>query len=299
MANDRYPEHEILVGPVRARPEIWRILATLAAAFVAFYGLDSLLNGVLSAVLRDRWWTWLRDDGLTGSTAPGLLILLYWFGVMGVALALGVRLVQARGPQTLLGPASLFVPQFVRVFLYCAGVTAVIGILPPYDFGDPLVPNMELGRWIAFLPLAIPAVLVQVGTEEVIFRGFLQQSLAARFNRPWVWMAVPSALFALGHYAPDEMGDSAVLYVLWSFTFGVLMADLTARAGTLGPAIAVHFVNNLVAILFISLPDSLNGLALYLTPYDLSEGVDAQGWLLVDLAGIIVMWLAARLALRR
>ena len=65
------------------------------------------------------------------------------------------------------------------------------------------------------------------------------------------------------------------------------------------PAIAIHFVNNLAAILLVSLPDSLNGLALYLVPYDLSEGSGAQAWLMVDFAAVIVMWLTARVVLRR
>jgi hypothetical protein len=81
--------------------------------------------------------------------------------------------------------------------------------------------------------------------------------------------------------------------------FGVLAADLTARAGTLGPAIALHFFNNIIALLFISLPDSLSSLALYVLPYDMSDTDVLRQWLLVDFAVMIVGWLAARLALRR
>ncbi|MBD0866552.1 MAG: hypothetical protein GDA36_13690 [Rhodobacteraceae bacterium] len=39
------------------------------------------------------------------------------------------------------------------------------------------------------------------------------------------------------------------------------MADLTARAGMLDPALAVHFANNVGALLFVLLPNNLNKIA--------------------------------------
>ena len=77
------------------------------------------------------------------------------------------------------------------------------------------------------------------------------------------------------------------------------MADLTARSGSLGPAIAVHFCNNVSAILVVSLPDDLSGLALYLTPFGMQDTDALAAWLPVDFAMMLVFWLAARLAIRR
>ena len=90
-----------------------------------------------------------------------------------------------------------------------------------------------------------------------------------------------------------------MLIALWAGMFGLLMADLTARAGTLGPAIAVHLANNASALLLVSLPDSLNGLALYVTPIPMSDTELLRIWMPVDFAMFIVFWLAARLAIRR
>ena len=81
--------------------------------------------------------------------------------------------------------------------------------------------------------------------------------------------------------------------------FGVLTADLTARAGTLGPAIALHFINNVSAMLIVSLPDDLSGLALYVVPFSLEDTAAVRAWLPVDFALMIVFWLAARLAIKR
>ncbi|MFC6636344.1 CPBP family intramembrane glutamic endopeptidase [Sulfitobacter sediminilitoris] len=142
-------------------------------------------------------------------------------------------------------------------------------------------------------------VLVQVSAEEIVFRGYVQQQLAARFKSPMIWMVLPSVLFALGHYLPDTAGENALIIAIWAGVFGILMADLTARSGSLGPAIAVHFWNNVSAMLIVSLPDELSGLALYLSPFSMEDTEALQAWLPVDFAMMFVLWLAARVAIRR
>jgi membrane protease YdiL (CAAX protease family) len=147
--------------------------------------------------------------------------------------------------------------------------------------------------------VSLLVVLIQTSAEEIVFRGYIQQGLAARFKSPAVWILGPSALFALGHYLPAEAGENALLITLWAGVFGCMMADLTARAGTLGPAIAVHFFNNVTALLVFASPTSLYGLSLYLMPYEMSDGAALRPWLAVDFAMMLVTWLTARLAIRR
>jgi uncharacterized membrane protein len=96
-----------------------------------------------------------------------------------------------------------------------------------------------------------------------------------------------------------QAGELAWVIVLWSALFGLALADLTARAGTLGPAIALHLINNATAILFISMPDSLSGLSLYHSPFDMSDEAMVRAWMPVEFMMILVSWLAARLAIRR
>ena len=112
-------------------------------------------------------------------------------------------------------------------------------------------------------------------------------------------MILPATLFAWGHYQPDVTGENAILIAIWAGVFGCMTADLTARAGTLGPAIAVHLFNNIFALLIVSLPGALSGLSLYLVPFDVSDADQMRAWLVVDFAAMAVTWLAARLALRR
>ncbi|WP_342212774.1 CPBP family intramembrane glutamic endopeptidase [Pukyongiella litopenaei] len=286
------------MGPARGRPALWRLVAGLVLVALIAMGLNAVFGGLARLAAPEFWRETLRNPALLGSHPVALLVLLASFGFVALGVALAARLLQQRAPAGLVGPLPLAVRQFWRVFRLLLVLAAVVMLLPPWDYGEPLVQNMAPGRWLLLLPLSLGAVLVQTATEELLFRGYIQQSLAARFAHPAVWMLLPSALFAAGHYLPAQAGDNAVLIALWSGLFGVLMADLTARAGTLGPAIAVHFANNVVSLLIVSLPDGLSGLALFTLPYEMSDTTVLRGWLAVDFMLMLLGWLTARLAIR-
>jgi len=133
----------------------------------------------------------------------------------------------------------------------------------------------------------------------VLFRGYLQQQLAARFSHPLIWMFLPSALFGLAHYGPDTYGANAWLVVIWAGIFGALAADLTARSGTLGPAIALHFATNVSALLLVAPQGEMSGLALFQYSFPAHDEAAIRALLPIDFAAMMVGWLAARLALRR
>ncbi|MCI5096824.1 MAG: CPBP family intramembrane metalloprotease [Rhodobacteraceae bacterium] len=291
----RYARHEWLVAPVRARAEFWRLPVGLVVLAAVSMALGTVFNLVLSLFVSPAWILALADGGTPGA----MLALLGSFAFLVAGVAVVVRTLQRRSLGSVIGPLPLAVSQFARTSVCLVLLMVCIAVLPPYDMGEPLQPNLTIGVWLTFLPLGVCVLLIQTGAEEILFRGYLQQSLAARFKSPLIWMWVPSALFAIGHYVPAEAGDNAALVAIWAGLFGILMADLTARAGTLGPAIAVHMFNNFTALLIVASPTSLNGLSLFLLPYEMSDTDALRPWLAVDFAFMIVAWLVARVAIRR
>lgn len=171
-----------------------------------------------------------------------------------------------------------------------------LALLP---FAPALEPATPGGVWLVFLPLALFGILIQTGAEELVFRGYLQQQLAARFASPLVWLVFPSVLFGLAHYAPDALGGHAWLVVAATGLFGLIAADLTARSGALGLAWGLHFANNALAILVVSAMGGLDGLALFRVP----EGAEPAGgmgsMILADMVLMSVVWGACVLWLRR
>jgi len=290
-----YAAHEALVYRARTHPQLWRLVVGLVVVVGVGYALSSVMYAALLKAFPGTWMSGLQD----GSNPVAMLVLLGGFGFVIVGVAVAARLLHSRSLSSVTGVPHLLIRQFMRVSLFLLALSAVLMLLPPYQMDAPMVPNLPPLIWLALLPLSLLVLLIQTGAEEILFRGYIQQALAARFRHPLIWLVMPSALFALGHYLPAEAGENALLIAIWAGLFGLLMADLTARAGTLGPAIAVHVFNNFTALVLFASPTSLNGLALYLLPYEMSDAQALRPWMVVDFALMFIGWLVARLAIRR
>lgn len=292
-----YDAHDTFIASALGTQQVWRLLIGLCIAAGVYLLCNQVFYSIVLTVggQSPAFWNALVD----GSTPMAMYVLLFSFVFMAVGAGVAVRVAHNRSAADMFGPKGKMLGQGIAVLWVLVPLTVVIWILPPWNLGDPFVPNLDLSLWLILLPISLLAVLVQVSAEEIVFRGYIQRQLAARFKSPWVWMVLPSVLFGAGHYTPESAGANAMTIAVWAAVFGVLMADLTARAGTLGPAIAVHLVNNISALLIVSMPGELSGLALYLSPFSMADEAELRAWLPVDFAWMFVCWLAARLAIQR
>lgn len=230
-------------------------------------------------------------------TAPlNMLLTLSVFFCPAVALALVMRGLHRRRMLSLIGDFGLAWGQFRKVVLV-QGMVLALAVALPSPGGLQPVQNLPWAQWLSWLPFALLALCVQVGIEELLFRGYLQSQLAARFASPVIWIGVPSILFALLHYAPGS-GANIWPIIAITFLFAVTAADLTARCGTLGPALAMHLVNNIGSLLLIGTLGDMQGLALYVVPTGLSDP-NLMPFLVLDAMLILIAWLGARIVLRR
>ncbi|MEM9969236.1 MAG: CPBP family intramembrane glutamic endopeptidase [Pseudomonadota bacterium] len=293
-----YRAHEGFIAPALERSELWRVVLGVVVCAISYLAFSLAYFQIIYGLAGRN--AIALFEGLNTTSAPfPMLLLLFSFAPMILSVFFCLRLLHNRPFASLLGPRLVFWRDFCRVLIALIFLLSVVVILPPWNMGEPYQQNLALRQWLTLLPISLLGVFVQVSAEEILFRGYLQQQLAARFRAPWVWMLLPSALFAVGHYSPETTGSNAVFIALWAGVFGLLMADLTARSGSLGPAIAIHLCNNVFAMLVFSWPDELSGLALYHLPFSLADTDRVRDWLPVDMAFMIICWLAARLALRR
>lgn len=293
MAYERLAE---FAAPARATPELWRIGAVMGLMLLAVIGLQQVVfvllaamggQGAVEAMLEPR-----------GETAGQTLAALFGHGLYAVALAMALRAVHWRGFISLFGPGAHAAGDFFRVLYWLVPLYVAVVAFLPSDYDYLRNEAMPVSRWLLYLPLALAAVAVQAGTEELFFRGYLTQQIAAATGPGnWAWMAVPAGFFALLHYSPAS-GGNAMIFTLWALAFGVVAADLTSRAGNLGPALALHFVNNAVALLGVAMPGPGAGLALYHTPFAADAAIVTH-LMPVEFATLALAWLAARVAIRR
>ena len=292
-----YAAHEELVGPARnGRHGVLWTLAGCGLIAAITYALTLLMVESVRSFFDHRGDFGFAEALFQGTTPATLLTVLFSFSAWVAGTWVALRWVHNRSFAPLLGHAVI--GHFGRVATALVILHVVILVLPPWDLLDDTRRGLAVGRWLALLPISLLAILIQVSAEEILFRGYLQQQLAARFRSPVVWMGVPSVLFALAHY-DSQMGSNAWLIVIWAAVFSILMADITARTGSLGAATASHFANNAIGMLIISPPDYLSGLALYTYTFAMTDEAVIRSLLPVDFALMIVSWLAARLALRR
>ncbi len=291
-----YPAMSTLAAPARARSEIWRTALGVAAILAVYFALIMLLL-ILGTVIAGPDIAAPEIGAMLSGRRPfGLVLTLFSFALLTLAIALTLRLLHRRPVLELLGPLRPALRDFARVAL---PLLALALALLPFSTGSLQVTRqMSLGDWLPWLAPALIGLLIQTSAEELAFRGYLQQQIAARFRTPLLWLVLPSALFGLVHYSPATFGPMAWPIVVWTGLFGLAAADLTARSGNLGAAVALHFVNNVTAILLVGLDDELGGLLLWSLALDPADPAQMWPYLVIDAAWMLVSWLLARLLLR-
>lgn len=292
----QYPAHAEFVAPARLRPALWRlalglilVLAIYAIGIAAIFGILIAVSGL------DGANAWMQRMAVADTPTATLLVLATFIG-MALGPMLAAKLLHRRPMMSLFGPRIRLLRHFAIAALICAVLNGLTTLIP-----STIVPsaNLDLAIWASLLPLALVGIMVQTGAEELLFRGYIQSQLAARFSSPLVWMVMPSALFAVLHFQPGVMGDNAWIVVAAVFLFALCAADLTARTGTIGAAWGFHFANNTAAILFLALEGPLSGLALYTVPMASIPPADLRPMLLWGMVVTVAIWIVIRVTLRR
>lgn len=287
---------ESFVAPARPRAELWRLVLGLALSLAIYL---AFVFGLLAAI---RWLTGPQAVGVAealtrGLTATSTLILLASFAGMAAGPMLAVRLLHRRPAASLFGPPARVLRDFLATAL-AAGAVYGLSILLWLTVFTPQA-NLDFGPWLLVLPLALAGVALQTGAEELVFRGYIQQQLAARFRSPIAWLLLPSVVFGMVHYDPETMGPNTWITITAAVAFGLAAADLTARTGSLGAAWGLHFTNNCFALLIIATSGTLEGLALFTTPYSADAAGPVRFVILADLVVLFLAWSLARRLLRR
>ncbi|WP_407494391.1 CPBP family intramembrane glutamic endopeptidase [Pseudooceanicola sp. MF1-13] len=297
-----YAPHEALVEA--ARPS--KALITTAVGFVAIEFLYKLGRDLLDFFLATASPD-VADIIFDGVAPIAVLYDLVSFVILALLVVWVAWRSHDRGFASLVGPGDLAWQDLRLALIAASGMHVLMLFVVPWGLAEAEM--QTLVNWLKILPVAMIALLIQTGAEELFYRGYLQQQLAARFRQTWVWMIVPNIAFAWVHWANGTDTQDSIYYVAWAFVFGLAASDLTARSGTLGAAIGFHLANNAFAFLIADTQGRAgSGLALYLFPMeaddwvevadDMAEPLMAQ-YVMVDLMIVLVTWLVVRVAIRR
>lgn len=294
-----YAAHARFIAPARETPGLRPVLLGFALVELLFQTGQKAL-GLLLRMISPA----LEQGMATGKTPLGLLLNLGSFALLGLAVALILRLLHERSWLSLLGLGPGFGARFRSTCLSVALVFLAVEVLfIGVDYG-PDVTMRPLSAWLVLLVPALLALVIQTGAEELFYRGYLQQRIAILLPHPAMWLILPNLPFALAHWNGYAPPVENLAYMLWAFFFGLAASDLTARAGSLAPALALHLMNNAYAFLFFGKKGGMDsGLALFLFdppphPVPAADTLWGTG-LPAELLLLGLTWLAARLAIAR
>jgi membrane protease YdiL (CAAX protease family) len=240
------------VAAAKPKAQLWRtalgavLIVVLWLAWTVVFALMAVGGGVVEpeALSGDaRFAPFIQAALLTGVT-----LVAAWGLWIGTWLVL--KWLHGRGLATVIGRVSLI------QFGIGAGIAvAYLGAVLAYALASghaPVRTDVDVGQWLSALaPLAV-LILVQSAGEELVFRGYLPQQLAARWRHPVVWGLLPAVAFGLAHVSWGAPIDALGLYFLTgSMMLGLVMMAMVWRTGSLAAAMGFHFANNIGAILVL------------------------------------------------
>lgn len=270
----------------------WKPLVELLL-FGSFYLVLTIVFGIVWAVglVAVRGEEALDEFFLAGTELdmmdPAIFFMLFFSLVLMIPALLAARAIMGPRPVGLLLSVTGrlrwgFLGRCLLAALVVYAVGHAAAALVEYSLlGTPAAPRPVDGFWwlIAMIVLVVP---LQCAAEELVFRGYLLQSVGRWLRRPVFAILLPVPLFTFGH-----------LYDAWGLLAVAVMAVvagwLTWRTGGLEAAIALHVVNNVMATLFGAL-----GLT--------DPGAEESSWVALALSAgmqLLFAWLVVRSARRR
>ena len=299
---DEYAPHQDFVRPARHVTQPGMVAWVMCIVVAAFVGWPFVITQVLPLQAHIALYE--------GTTAGGTLAQFGIFGLSAVVFIKALRHYHQRGFWSLIGPYRMAWDHLRGVAISVGVLLILVQVILPWGQWGPPSQVYSLPGWVLMLPVAVVAILVQVITEEMVFRGYLQQQLACLSASRWLWMGLPSIVFGALHFWNGNSGPEGFVYAVWAGLLGLACADLTARTGTLGAAIGLHLATNFCATMFVAVEDfPMSGLALFLVPSIDADQMSADiaaiagPWMVFSILfstlSVLTVWLAARIAVRR
>lgn len=288
---------------------LWRILLSVAIVAVIWFAGSFAFVYAAAVFILVREGIWPGSFGsvfqlitTTDITSDRIwpFVMLLSITPLWLAVWLVVKVIHRRSLRGVLGIAGrLYWPDFARSALVTLVVGSVLG--PIALFIDPTIVrgNASLSDWLVIAPLLLVILFLQVSAEEVVFRGYLHQALAARFATPIIWLAMPTLLFTAMHWQGQAalVMNLASLFIILGFSLS--MSCLLMASGNLAAAMGAHFANNIGAVMLFSNQPDLGRAALFMGRSIFDQGWTSTQAIMFALYGVLVIAVAQVLLLHR
>ena len=131
---------------------------------------------------------------------------------------------------------------------FTIGSTAIFYFLHPEDF----VLQFQGVPFLILFAIGLVLFPFQIGSEELIFRGYLMQGFGNLAHNKWFPLLMTSLIFGLLHIANpevDKMGYSILIYYIGT---GLFLGISTLMDEGMELALGFHAANNLIGALLVT-----------------------------------------------
>jgi membrane protease YdiL (CAAX protease family) len=190
-----------------------------------------------------------------------LFLLVFPFSL--IALYLGQKFLHKRTILSLHTAAEkIRWSRGLQAFLLTWGVLGSFTLIGHVSSLSPINTNFDAGRFAIYALVSILFLPLQSGTEEIVFRGYLNQGFSHILKNKWVAFVITSILFSCLHLSNPEAlkgAEDGILILTMSsyFFFGFIACLMVWMDDGLESAIGLHTGNNTFAAIFVNYEGSV------------------------------------------
>ena len=239
-----------------------------------FYILGSIIIGLVCSSISICSFS----NGL-GRTPLNLLFVLFTFAPIWIGVWAAMKFIHFVPMKLLLGSSSkldlqLLLKGFFIMLFLGLGIETILQLVPAVSNYIYYEPNKVLffSDWIKWLLPVILFIFIQATAEELVFRGYLLQTIWSKGASYLYAVVFPSFVFGLLHFDAQSYGTNAWFYCFNTFIVGCLLCLVTLHTGNIALAFGLHWGGNTVSLVFFGIHGNLDGMALWLTYLDPKSG---------------------------
>jgi len=194
-------------------------------------------------------------------TAYMLFLLVFPFSL--IALYLGQKFLHKRSILSLHTAAKkIRWTRGMQAFLLTWVVLGSFTLIGHFSGLSPINTNFDAGRFAIYALVSLTFLPMQSGTEEIVFRGYLNQGFTHILKNKWIAFIITSVLFAAMHLSNPEAlkgAEDGILILTMSsyFFFGFIACLMVWMDDGLESAIGFHAANNTFAAIFVNYEGSV------------------------------------------
>lgn len=190
---------------------------------------------------------WVRKAGQAQFVLRSVLALCYLAGFIVIMVALIHSMKQVTTQSYWHWPTIKEMQLILTTFLLAIAIEMILNVINRSVFHQSQTANnaaikslLASDHWIFYL-LMFSGVFLSPFVEELLFRGYLMNAFF-KPERFWLPICVSAVFFSLAHAS-----TTIVSYFIY-MTLGFFLAYTYRRTNNLGASIALHMLNNLIAM---------------------------------------------------